>query len=65
VDYEYAYYHGEGHGFRKVSTNVDVASRIDRFLRQKVLRSAEPGSNRTLPYPPMPLHALPRDPDPK
>ena len=52
VDYEYAYYHGEGHGFRKVATNVDCAARIDRFLRQKVLRAAEPGSYGVLPYPP-------------
>jgi len=57
IDWEYAFYHGEGHGFRQIATNVDVAARIDRFLRQKVLRVAEPGPSGVLPYPPMPLHA--------
>lgn len=56
VDWEYAFYHGEGHGFRKVTTNVDAAQRIDRFLRQKVLRVAEPGNSGVLPYPSMQLH---------
>lgn len=56
IDWEYAFYHGEGHGFRKVATNVDVAQRIDRFMRQKVLRVAEPGSSGVLPYPSVPLH---------
>ncbi len=55
IDYEYAYYPGEGHGFRKVATNIDYVQRMDRFLCQKVLRAAEPGPLGTLPYPPMPL----------
>jgi dipeptidyl aminopeptidase/acylaminoacyl peptidase len=54
IDYEYAYYPGEGHGFRKVATNIDYALRMDRFLCQKVLRAPEPGPLGTLPYPPMP-----------
>jgi dipeptidyl aminopeptidase/acylaminoacyl peptidase len=61
IDWEYAFYYGEGHGFRQVATNVDVARRIDRFLRQKVLRVADPGSFGVLPYPPMPLHAPSRE----
>jgi dipeptidyl aminopeptidase/acylaminoacyl peptidase len=55
IDYEYAYYPGEGHGFRKVATNVDYFKRMDRFLCQKVLRAPEPGPLGTLPYPPVPL----------
>ncbi|MEA2596521.1 MAG: hypothetical protein QOF01_2990 [Thermomicrobiales bacterium] len=55
IDYEYACYPGEGHGFRKVATNIDYARRMDRFLCQKVLRAPEPGPLGTLPYPPMPL----------
>lgn len=55
IDYEYAYYPGEGHGFRKVATNIDYFTRMDRFLCQKVLRAPEPGPLGTLPYPPMPL----------
>jgi dipeptidyl aminopeptidase/acylaminoacyl peptidase len=55
IDYEYAYYPGEGHGFRKVTTNIDYVQRMDRFLSQKVLRAPEPGPLGTLPYPPMPL----------
>ena len=52
IDYEYAYYPGEGHGFRKVETNVDYVRRMDRFLQQKVLRVPEPGPLGVLPYPP-------------
>ncbi|HEY7032375.1 MAG TPA: S9 family peptidase [Thermomicrobiales bacterium] len=55
IDYEYAYYPGEGHGFRKISTIVDYVQRMDRFLCQKVLRAPLPGPLGTLPYPPMPM----------
>lgn len=55
VDYEYACYPGEGHGFRKVSTNVDYALRMDRYLNQKVLRAPFTSPLGVMPYPPMPL----------
>jgi len=55
VDYEYAYYPGEGHGFRKVATNVDYALRMDRYLTQKVLRAPGASPLGALPYPPRPL----------
>jgi dipeptidyl aminopeptidase/acylaminoacyl peptidase len=55
IDYEYAFYPGEGHGFRKVAHNIDYYTRMDRFLCQKVLRAPHPGPLGTLPYPPMPL----------
>jgi dipeptidyl aminopeptidase/acylaminoacyl peptidase len=55
VDFEYACYPGEGHGFRQVVTNVDFAQRMDRFFCQKVLRAPEPGPLGTLPNPPMPV----------
>jgi dipeptidyl aminopeptidase/acylaminoacyl peptidase len=52
IDHEYAYYPEEGHGFRKVATNIDYARRMDRFLHQKVLRAPLPGPLGVLPYPP-------------
>lgn len=55
LDYEYRIYPGEGHGFRQVRHVIDSAERIDRFLRQKVLRAPEPGHLGVLAYPPMPL----------
>jgi dipeptidyl aminopeptidase/acylaminoacyl peptidase len=55
VDYEYVCYPGEGHGFRKVASQVDFALRMDRYLCQKVLRAPEPGPLGILPYPPMPV----------
>jgi len=51
VDYEYIAYPGEGHGFRKVVSNVDYSLRMDRFLCQKVLRSPHTSPLGTLPYP--------------
>jgi dipeptidyl aminopeptidase/acylaminoacyl peptidase len=53
-DYEYIVYPGEGHGFRQVRHVVDSTERIDRFLRQKVLRSPEPDPLGVLDYPSMP-----------
>ncbi len=38
-DVEYQVYEGEGHGFRKVSSNVDDAKRSADFLERKVLDS--------------------------
>jgi dipeptidyl aminopeptidase/acylaminoacyl peptidase len=58
VDYEYAYYPGEGHGFRTVATNVDYGLRMDRYLNQKVLRAPFASPLGSLPYPPMPFRTL-------
>jgi dipeptidyl aminopeptidase/acylaminoacyl peptidase len=55
LDYEYVCYPGEGHGFRKIATQIDFAQRMDRYLCQKVLRAPEPSPLGVLPYPPMPL----------
>lgn len=55
VDYEYVCYPGEGHGFQKVSTQIDFALRMDRYLCQKVLRAPEAGPLGVMPYPPMAL----------
>ncbi len=56
IDYEYAFYPDEGHGFRRVATNVDYIQRMDRFLCQKVLRAPDPGPLGILPYPPVSTH---------
>lgn len=55
LDFEYQVYPGEGHGFRKVRHVIDSTERIDRFLRQKVLRAPEPDPLGVLDYPPMPF----------
>jgi dipeptidyl aminopeptidase/acylaminoacyl peptidase len=55
LDYEYRIYPGEGHGFRHIRHVIDSTERIDRFLRQKVLRAPEPDPLGVLGYPPMPL----------
>lgn len=54
LDYEYIVYPGEGHGFRQVRHVIDSTERIDRFLRQKVLRAPEPDPLGVLDYPPTP-----------
>jgi len=61
LDYEYRVYPGEGHGFRQVRHVIDSTERIDRFLRQKVLRAPEPDPLGVLDYPPMPLIDRSRD----
>ncbi len=53
-DFEYEIYEGEGHGFRKIRNIIDSTERIDRFLRQKVLRDPEPRGASVMPYRPMP-----------
>ncbi len=55
MDYEYHVYPGEGHGFRQIRHVIDSTERIDRFLRQKVLRDPEPRGATVMPYPPMPM----------
>ncbi len=55
LDVEYTVYPGEGHGFRRIEHVIDATERIDRFLRQKVLRDPEPRGAKIMPYPPMPL----------
>jgi dipeptidyl aminopeptidase/acylaminoacyl peptidase len=37
VPHEYVVYEGEGHGFRKPATIVDMYTKIDRFLKQYVV----------------------------
>ena len=55
LDFEYRIYPGEGHGFRQIRHVIDSTQRIDRFLRQKVMRAPEPDPLGVLDYPPMPL----------
>ncbi len=55
LDVEYKIYPNEGHGFRHIEHVMDATERIDRFLRQKVLRDPEPRGAKIMPYPSMPL----------
>ncbi|MGA7672033.1 MAG: S9 family peptidase [Nitrolancea sp.] len=59
-DFEYIVYEGEGHGFRQIRNIIDSTERIDRFLRQKILRDPEPRGAKVMPYPPMPRPTIGR-----
>ena len=44
IDYERAYYSGEGHGFRKVATNIDYATADGPLPPSEGVAGAEPGA---------------------